>query len=221
MSEYELSAMLEAWRTQPSLLIQVMQFVAGSYMLKGAILVALAIGVVAPSRERLLTACDYFIVRLSVAAFTAAAIGRALQIFLPHRDRPFVAFQGGDWRSSFALESSFPSDHGVYMTCIAMAIFLKNRTLGGFALLWTILAILTPRVLLNFHYPSDVIIGAALGAVIGWIAIRTPISPRAARLIRAADRELSVLIYPLAFIFAYSATTNFEDLRGFVAALLP
>ncbi len=220
MIELEFASRLVEWRAERPLLAALARFAADSYMLKGAILVALALAVVSDGKERFLVAKDHFIPRIATAALVAIFAGRILQMALPHRNRPFVELSPHLGESGFGLESSFPSDHALYMVCLATAIFLRNRTLGGFAIIWTAFAILTPRIFLNLHYPSDIAVGAAIGALLGYAAIRTPLPKSAAMRLAAVDRQAGVLFYPLAFLFAYSAATNFEDLRGAAAVLL-
>jgi membrane-associated phospholipid phosphatase len=63
---------------------------------------------------------------------------------------------------------SFPSSHAASTTAAAVAY---SRLLGRRWPLFSIPVMMTSRVLLGVHYPSDVLAGAALGAAMGrWVA---------------------------------------------------
>ncbi|MGN6816789.1 MAG: phosphatase PAP2 family protein [Solirubrobacterales bacterium] len=78
------------------------------------------------------------------------------------RARPFVADPHGvHLFAGHAADPGFPSDHATAAFAIAVAIFLRKRAWGIFALVAaTVLSV--GRVALGVHYPSDVLAGAAL-----------------------------------------------------------
>jgi undecaprenyl-diphosphatase len=100
------------------------------------------------------------------------------------RPRPYEAHPGhAHLLLPVSPDPSFPSDHATAAFAIAVAIGLRHRKAGVLALvLATIVSV--SRVALGTHYPSDVIGGAALGALsalVFWIpSVR-------ARLNRLAD----------------------------------
>lgn len=106
--------------------------------------------------------------RASVAAVLSAglalAVGKEISE-LVDRARPFVVDSGGvHLFSAHAADPGFPSDHATASFAIAVAIFLRHRRWGLVALLAaTVLSI--GRVAIGVHYPSDVLAGAALGAL--------------------------------------------------------
>ncbi len=59
---------------------------------------------------------------------------------------------------------SFPSGHSCASFAAATAVFLRDRRFGAAALVLAAL-IAFSRVFLFVHYPTDVLAGAALGAV--------------------------------------------------------
>ena len=91
---------------------------------------------------------------LAAGAVIAAIVDRA---------RPFVADPGQVHPFiSHSTDASFPSDHATASFAIAVAIFLRHRRWGLFALLAA--AVLSVgRVAVGVHYPSDVFAGAVLG----------------------------------------------------------
>jgi undecaprenyl-diphosphatase len=106
--------------------------------------------------------------RATVAAVLSAglalAIGKAISEAVD-RARPFVADPHGvHLFSGHAADPGFPSDHATAAFAIATAIVLRKRGWGLLALAAaTVLSI--GRVALGVHYPSDVLAGAALGAL--------------------------------------------------------
>lgn len=99
-----------------------------------------------------------------LSAALALAVGQAIAD-LVDRVRPFVAEPHQvHLFAAHAADASFPSDHATASFAIAIAILLRKRRLGIFALVAA--AVLSVgRVALGYHYPSDVLTGAALGAV--------------------------------------------------------
>ncbi len=68
-------------------------------------------------------------------------------------------------------DPSFPSGHAAGSFAFATFILVTHRRAGmGLAVLATLVAI--SRVALGVHYPSDVAVGALLGAGLGWIGAR-------------------------------------------------
>jgi undecaprenyl-diphosphatase len=111
-------------------------------------------------------------VAAGLSAGLALAIGKVISD-LVDRARPFVADPGGvHLFSGHVADGSFPSDHATAAFAIAVAILLRKRGWGIFALVAA--AVLSVgRVAIGVHYPSDVLGGAALGtaaALVLWIA---------------------------------------------------
>jgi undecaprenyl-diphosphatase len=146
--------------------------------------------------------CAHGVRRLAWRRATVAAVlsaGLALVIAkviseLVDRARPFVADPHGvHLFAAHAPDPGFPSDHATAAFAIAVAILLRKRGWGIFALVAaTVLAV--GRVALGVHYPSDVLAGAALGAaaalVFWWAPLRVRIDALADTLGRHLDRLL-------------------------------
>jgi len=66
----------------------------------------------------------------------------------------------------------FPSQHALNAAAFAMAIFLAMRVLGCFAIVYALI-VGVARVYTAAHWPTDVLAGLALGAVIGWCVWRS------------------------------------------------
>ncbi|MFD4947694.1 phosphatase PAP2 family protein [Streptomyces sp. NPDC058239] len=65
----------------------------------------------------------------------------------------------GDW--------SFPSNHAAVAAAAAVAIWLTDRRLGALAVPAALL-MAASRVWIGVHYPHDVLIGLATGALVAW-----------------------------------------------------
>jgi undecaprenyl-diphosphatase len=104
----------------------------------------------------------------------AGLVGLALYKLLKHklvRERPYVLHPGIDCAVAPLDRYSFPSGHtlhAVLFTSIAVAwVPLLALVLVPFAVL-----VALSRVVLGLHYPSDVLVGAAIGGGIALIANR-------------------------------------------------
>ena len=126
-----------------------------------------------------------------LSAAVALAIGQAIAD-LVDRVRPFVADPHQvHLFAAHAADASFPSDHATASFAIAVAIFLRKRGWGTFALVAaTVLSV--GRVAVGYHFPTDVLAGAALGtaaALLLWIpALRSRVDAFADLLGRPLDR---------------------------------
>lgn len=113
------------------------------------------------SRARLLT--------FGLAAMGAYITARLIAIAVD-ADRPFTTFLPvrGMPGSFEALRTfgSFPSDHAALLAALPIAFVRWNRTLG---MAWAVAAIvlIVVRVGVGFHYPSDMLAGAAIGLAFG------------------------------------------------------
>jgi undecaprenyl-diphosphatase len=103
------------------------------------------------------------VVAAGLSAAVALAIGQVLSA-LVHRPRPFVADPSAvHLFARHAADAGFPSDHATASFAIAVAILLRSRRWGYLTLAMAIVLSIG-RVAMGFHYPTDVLAGAALGS---------------------------------------------------------
>ncbi|MGD9734100.1 MAG: phosphatase PAP2 family protein [Solirubrobacterales bacterium] len=130
-------------------------------------------------------------VAAALSAALALAIGQAIAD-LVDRVRPFVAEPNQvHLFAAHAADAGFPSDHATASFAIAVAVFMRKRGWGVFAVgAAAVLSI--GRVALGYHFPSDVLAGAALGtaaALLLWLPpLRRKVDALADLLGRPVDR---------------------------------
>jgi hypothetical protein len=67
------------------------------------------------------------------------------------------------WILDWDRRGSFPSDTATLFFALATVIFLENRLVGLFCLLWVVVIIAVPRVIFGWHYPTDIVGSLVLG----------------------------------------------------------
>jgi undecaprenyl-diphosphatase len=108
-------------------------------------------------------------VRVSLVMLASGAAGLAVYKLLKRtfvRERPFIRHAGISLAGAPLDRYSFPSGHtlhAVAFTWQAVAAFPEL----GFVLVPLASAIAASRVVLGLHYPTDVLVGALLGALSG------------------------------------------------------
>ena len=112
------------------------------------------------------------VIAAGLSAAVALAIGQVLSA-LVHRPRPFVTDPSAvHLFARHAADAGFPSDHATASFAIAAAILLRSRRWGYLTLAMAVV-LSVGRVAMGFHYPTDVIAGAALGSAVA-IALYAP-----------------------------------------------
>lgn len=113
--------------------------------------------------------------RMGAAMGVALAIGfvtgNLLLKNLVARTRPFLFDPSIELLIAPPHEFSFPSGHTLASFECAVAVFCYRRKGGVVALLFAVL-IAFSRLYLQVHYPTDVLCGAILGSLIGYLAYR-------------------------------------------------
>ncbi len=109
----------------------------------------------------------------AIAATGAAVLGLLVNKVIGlawDRPRPFVAHPAlVHLLASHARDASFPSDDATGTFAIAVVLFAFHRGWGTVALIGAVL-VCYARVFVGFHYPSDVLAGAAIGTIAAVLA---------------------------------------------------
>jgi undecaprenyl-diphosphatase len=155
---------------------------------------------------------------VSIAAIVA---GRALALLFPFRLRPMHSGIDPTLAPGVRPEmldgwSSMPSDHAVLFFALAAAFWQIQRWAGLLMLLHALLAVAFVRVYFSLHWPSDILVGAAVGVGIAAVLVKP-----AARAIAAtgvfgvADRHPEWL-HPILFLALFQLVTMFESARAVI-----
>lgn len=88
------------------------------------------------------------------------------------RERPFALVPDMELMISPPLDASFPSGHTAASFAVVFALKASGSPLWKPALVWAILMAFS-RLYLYVHWPTDVLGGIALGAVVGWIGAKS------------------------------------------------
>lgn len=202
----------------PSIADHAIRVIAGLYTFKGFLLIPLLWWIWFQPGERREWRREMVLATVA-SGLISLAVGRSMAHFLPFRERPIF---NQDLHLHFAMESlrdsgltgfsSFPSDHAMLWAAIAMGIFLVWRTVGVLALLYTAIFICLPRAYLGFHYPTDLLAGAAIGIVITWILTRDSVRERTAAPVLRWTMRFPGPASVLAFLVCFELITQFNDL---------
>ena len=121
------------------------------------------------------------IIAALIGCLVAVVIARVINNVAPYQPRPFAnaALPYHDYIGLAPRETqslldwnSFPSDHAALFFSLAMSIFMLSRRVGTLVFLYVLFIIALPRVYLGLHYPTDIVVGAALGMGSVWLCTR-------------------------------------------------
>ena len=152
-----------------------MTHMSGNALLEGGIIVVLFWWAWVETRNRGSKDQELLMFGLFASVF-AVLVARVLALSLPFRSRPIqnpaIHFTLPYTMTTDALIgwSSFPSDHAVVFSCLAVSLWFISKRLGAVAFAYVVLGSSFPRVYLGIHYPTDVIAGAILGIGIAYLA---------------------------------------------------
>lgn len=157
------------------------------------------------------------------AGAVAALAGRALADSLPFRTRPLhepllhfhlPLTEGRDLLRDF---SSFPSDHAMLFTALSVGVLFVSRRAGIFLLVWTFFVVLMPRLYLGLHYPSDLLAGMLIGALIACVLQLRGVRERLAMPFLAWLDRQPASFYTSMYLATLQVGTLFADVRGILA----
>jgi undecaprenyl-diphosphatase len=201
------------------------RFVADSYTFKGLVLIPVLWWIwFQPGARREWR--REMVIAVTFSGLLALLVGRVLAHFLPFRVRPLyeqnlhLHFPSiPQHESLLSAWSSFPSDHAMLWAAVSAGIFIVSRRLGLLALLYTAIFICAPRAYLGFHYPTDMLAGAAIGILITYLmtrdSVRNLYASRVLRWIEYYPGQSAVL----GFVLCLEIVTQFDELRSFANAI--
>ena len=162
------------------------------------------------------------LLRTFAAGIVAIFVARLLALTLPFRVRPrfepAVHFVASDPYSTDLIDwSSFPSDHAVMFSALAVGLCFVSWRAGLLALLYTVLIIDLPRIYLGIHYPTDIIAGLVLGAVISYAMNVVSVFDGPTNWALRWERESPGVFYAALFFVTLEFSTMFESVRELAA----
>jgi undecaprenyl-diphosphatase len=166
-----------------------------------------------------------FLTRTIIGLLVALLVARILQDIGPHHLRPvsdsvlgLKAVVEND-PNFFHKLNSFPSDHAVEFFAMSLAIATRRFWLGMAGFAWSLAFICVPRIYFGYHYPSDVLGGAAVGMAVMAIALTLPIPQRAQLSLDRFQVRTPGMLQAFQFGIALEMTNNFDDIRAILTGL--
>jgi undecaprenyl-diphosphatase len=109
--------------------------------------------------------------------------------------------------------SSFPSDTATLFFALSALIFVEYPFIGGLALLWSLFSVGIMRVMIGFHYPSDILGSLVLGpGCVFLIGMNTYVVASFERLLNLLQSR-QYIIHGIFFIALAEAYNLFAGLR--------
>ena len=157
------------------------------------------------------------VMTMIVACFVAVFAVRVLAVSTAFKLRPihnaelnFVAPHDMD-SNMLQTWSSFPSDHAAMFFALAVSLWFISHSLGILSLIYVSVVICAPRVYLGLHYPTDMIVGAAVGTGAAWVVnlkvVRRPVEWCASRWLRLHAASF----YAFFFFVTFQVAVIFDD----------
>ena len=146
-------------------------------------------------------------------AVVAISSGRFLATALPFRLRPKFDPAVVDLITTprFSEWSSFPSDHAVLFFSLALCFLMINRVAGVLALLHATLIVSLPRIILGFHWPSDILGGFFIAMLVVFVTL-IPISKFVGRTrLLPTMLRYEQFLYPFMFLITFQIATMFDS----------
>ena len=191
-------------------------WVANSYFVKGQVMILLwwwvwfCPGTERHRRRQVLAAA-------LLGCVFGLAIGRVMVSTLPLRlrptDNPAFHFIAGPFSPNPTPETSFPSDHAILFVGLATGIFLASRRVGSLALAYVAIVICFPRLWLGFHFLTDLLAGALIGAGIVLLLNQDKVRSALARPLLSLVEAKPHFFYAGLLLFSYQVSEMFDPLR--------
>ena len=160
------------------------------------------------------------IIATLISVFFVMVIALGIAGLAPFRARPilnpqFVFISSDSIDPIISQLSSFPSDHAALFVSISTGFFFVSRITGLFAILYTVIFILFPRLYLGYHYPTDLIAGSFIGAFVTILFNRSKIIRQLiSRNIMPWMEKYPSFFYSILFLVTYEIADLFTGSRN-------
>jgi undecaprenyl-diphosphatase len=203
----------------PGFDLAVGQWVRAEIVGKGDVALALFWGVWflprEPRRDR-----REVLIATAIAGALAVLAGRGIGLAFPFRLRPIHApslqfiLPYGARDTALRGWSSFPSDHAMVWAAIATGVGTVAPIAGWIIAFVTLALVCLPRVYLGLHYPTDIVGGYLIGAIIAWAFTHGRARTTLARPLLALEERAPHVFYAAAFFASLHLADMFVQLRA-------
>jgi membrane-associated phospholipid phosphatase len=151
-------------------------------------------------------------------SIVALFLARALALMLPFRERPLahadlVLSLPPAVDAGLRTWSSFPSDHAVLAFVLAVSLWRLSRPIGAWALFHATVFICLPRLYVGFHFPSDLIAGAAIGTALALLTPMLQIRGAVTGPVLRAEGSQPATLYSVGFLVLFEMAEMFDSVR--------
>jgi len=153
-----------------------------------------------------------------LCGFLSLFLARTLADVLPFRERP-VHDAAAHFRLPYLTNesiihwSSFPSDHATLFFALALSIFFVSRRAGIAAMCYAFFMVCLPRVYMGFHYPTDILAGAAIGVGTASLVKVARFRALVARPVMRWLEKSPGLFYTGFFLLTFQIAITFDSVR--------
>ncbi len=108
---------------------------------------------------------------------------------------------------------SFPSDTVALLATMAIGLFMWNKLVGGFAIVFVIIAGIVPRLYFGLHYPSDMILGFLIPYFSTLVLDKIKLGERISHKVLDFEKRFPFLFGFLGFYLFYVISEKFILIR--------
>jgi undecaprenyl-diphosphatase len=155
------------------------------------------------------------------AAVIGIVMARVLALALPFRVRPrfeptlHFILPAGATPNDLIGWSGFPSDHAVMFSALATGLCFISWRVGALAMFYAIFVVSFPRVYMGVHYPTDVLAGVVMGAIVAYCLNLAAVRRRIAGPALHLEHTSPGVFYVALFFLSFEFSTTFSSLIEF------
>lgn len=201
-----------------------LDFIQESYLVKGLFAVSILVMIYTSSKGDDLERQSNVYTTL-ILVFVSLFLARIMQMTLPFSPRPLhtegfgLTLANGLNENVLKNDSSFPSDHAIMFMTIASSVLLYCKRAGIVLLAHALLIISLPRLILGFHWPSDIAAGIVIGVVVAVLLHRRISNWLVRSRLSNFQANHPSIFYGLFFAILVETATMYRGSRQILSAL--